>query len=287
MVLRIDRLTTLYVVDPILRRTSAGKPSISILMYHSIADEDEAGIHPYYRTATAPSVFAAQMESLHHAGFSVTGLGEAVRRCRQPNAERSSVVITFDDGYHNFYANAFPVLDRYGFTATMFLPTAYIGESRLTFKGKECLSWGEVRELQKHGISFGSHTVTHPQLHDCDATSIRDEIMGSKQTIEQKLGCAIPSFSYPYAFPETDKRFKVRLRDELRHAEYENGVCTTVGHPGPASDAYFLKRLPVNSDDDPQLFLAKLAGSYDWLAKPQYLVKMAKKWSSTAAHRAT
>lgn len=286
MVLRIDRLTTLYVVDPILRRRSTGKPFLSILMYHSIADEDEAGVHPYYRTGTAPAVFAAQMESLHQAGFSVIGLGEAIRRSNQPDAEKS-VVITFDDGYRNFYANAFPVLDRHGFTATMFLATAYVGESNLTFKGKECLSWGEVRELQKHGISFGSHTVTHPQLHDCNASSMRDEIVASKRTIEQKLGCAVPSFSYPYAFPETDNSFKARLRDELRHAGYENGVCTTVGHPGPASDPYFLNRLPVNSDDDPQLFLAKLAGSYDWLAKPQYLVKMAKNWTRNGSHRST
>jgi len=282
--LRIDRLTTLYVVDPIRRRTSVGKSSISILMYHSIADEDEAGVHPYYRTATGPAVFASQMESLHQASFSVIGLGEAIRRCSEPHTGKS-VVITFDDGFRNFYTNAFPVLDRYGFTATMFLPTAHIGESTLTFKGKECLSWSEVRALQKHGISFGSHTVTHPQLHDCDAHAIREEVVGSKQTIEQKLGCAVQSFSYPYAFPETDTSFKRRLRDELGQAGYENGVCTTVGRPGPESDPFFLKRLPVNSDDDPQLFLAKLAGSYDWLGKPQYLLKMAKKWVSAGSHQ--
>ena len=284
MALRIDRLTTLYVVDPIRRRTSVGKSSISILMYHSIADEDEAGVHPYYRTATGPAVFASQMESLHQASFSVIGLGEAIRRCSEPHTGKS-VVITFDDGFRNFYTNAFPVLDRYGFTATMFLPTAHIGESTLTFKGKECLSWSEVRALQKHGISFGSHTVTHPQLHDCDAHAIREEVVGSKQTIEQKLGCAVQSFSYPYAFPETDTSFKRRLRDELGQAGYENGVCTTVGRPGPESDPFFLKRLPVNSDDDPQLFLAKLAGSYDWLGKPQYLLKMAKKWVSAGSHQ--
>jgi peptidoglycan/xylan/chitin deacetylase (PgdA/CDA1 family) len=284
MALRIDRLTTLYIVDPILRRTSSGKPSFSILMYHSIADEDEAGVHPYYRTATAPTVFAAQMESLHHAGFAVIGLAEAIRRCSEPKALKS-VVITFDDGFRNFYTNAFPVLNQYGFTATMFLPTAHIGESQLSFKGKECLSWSEVRELQKHGISFGSHTLTHPQLHDCDATSITEEIAGSKQTIEQKLGCAVQSFSYPYAFPETDASFKQRLREELRQAGYENGVCTTVGRPGPASDPFFLKRLPVNSDDDTQLLLAKVAGSYDWLARPQYLVKMAKNWVGVGSRR--
>lgn len=285
MAFRIDRLTTLYVVDPILRHTSAVKPSISILMYHSIADEDEAGVHPYYRTSTAPSAFAAQMETLKQAGFSVVDLPAAIRCCREPESIRNSVVITFDDGFRNFYTHAFPILERYGFTATMFLPTAHIGDSPLSFKGKPCLSWSEVRELQTHGITFGSHTVTHPQLHDCDAESIQAEVVVSKRTIEQKLGCSVESFSYPYAFPEADAGFKATLREELRQAGYENGVCTTLGRPGVASDPFFLKRLPVNSDDDSQFFLAKLAGSYDWLAKPQYLVKMAKKWVNTVSHQ--
>jgi peptidoglycan/xylan/chitin deacetylase (PgdA/CDA1 family) len=278
MMLRVDRFTTLYVVDPILRHTSAARRSVPILMYHSIAEEDEAAVHPYYRTATAPLVFTAQMESIKRAGFSVVDLAEAIRCFREPETIKGCVVITFDDGFRDFYTNAFPVLDRFGFTATMFLPTAYIGEDQLSFKGKRCLSWGEVRELQRHGISFGSHTVTHPQLHKCNAESIQQEIVGSKQTIEQKLGCAVQSFSYPYAFPEADAAFKASLREELLQAGYENGVCTTVGRPGRDSDPFFLKRLPVNSDDDSQFFLAKLAGSYDWLAKPQYLVKMAKSW---------
>src|ERR1700682_6150281 len=130
MGLRIDRLTTLYVVDP-LRRTFTDKVSIPILMYHSIADEDENGVHPYYRTSTGPRVFAAQMKSLHYAGFSVIGVGEAIRRLSAADTMKNSVVITFDDGYRDFYTNAFPILHRYGFTATMFLPTAHVGQSTL------------------------------------------------------------------------------------------------------------------------------------------------------------
>jgi peptidoglycan/xylan/chitin deacetylase (PgdA/CDA1 family) len=290
MVLRIDRLATLYIVDPLRRRTSGGEASVPILMYHSIADEDETGVQAYYRTATTPGVFAAQMDSLYQAGFSVIGLGEAVRRSTESGSAKNgesvgSVVITFDDGFQNFYTNAFPVLSRYGFTATMFLPTAHIGESRLSFKGKDCLNWGEVRELQKYGISFGSHTVTHPQLHHCDAIAIKREVADSKRMIEQKLGCAVRSFSYPYAFPEADSGFKRRLRDDLRQAGYENGVCTNIGRYGPGSDPFFLNRLPMNSDDDSRLFRAKLAGSYDWLAKPQYLVKMAKQWVNGKSHQ--
>jgi peptidoglycan/xylan/chitin deacetylase (PgdA/CDA1 family) len=294
MSLRIDRLTTLYVVDPLRRSTStrADEVSVSILMYHSIADQDETGVEPYYRTATTPAVFAAQMENLNRAGFSAIGLDEAIRRCTNRASDpkgstngdaKKYVVITFDDGFRNFYTDAFPILNRYRFTATMFLPTAYIGDRPLNFKGKDCLNWGEVRELHQHGISFGSHTVTHPQLHDCDAASVKKEIWESKQTIEQNLGSAIQSFAYPYAFPEADADFKRRLRDELSQAGYENGVCTTIGRPGKSSDPFFLKRLPVNSDDDARLFQAKLAGSYDWLAKPQYLKKVAKRWLSAGA----
>src|SRR5450755_4168308 len=101
MRLRIDRLTTLYVVDPLRRRSVAGKASIPILMYHSIADEDESGVHPYYRTSTAPRVFAAQMESLHEAGFAVIGIGEAIRGLSAAQTTKNNVVITFDDGYRD------------------------------------------------------------------------------------------------------------------------------------------------------------------------------------------
>jgi len=276
MGLRIDRLATLYVADPLRRLRFNSKGSIPILMYHSIADDDETKVHPYYRTATAAMVFASQMENLHQSGFSVIDPAEAVRRFREHGTAKKSVVITFDDGFRNFYTTAFPILNRYGFTATVYLATAYIGQMRLSFKGKECLTWNEVRELSKHGISFGSHTVTHPQLHDCNASALKKEVADSKRTIEEQLGYAVHSFAYPYAFPETDTSFKERLRDELRNAGYENGVCTTVGRPGPRSDPFFLERLPVNSDDDARLFRAKLAGSYDWMSQPQYLVKLAK-----------
>jgi peptidoglycan/xylan/chitin deacetylase (PgdA/CDA1 family) len=285
MVLRLDRLTTLYVVDPWRRHRVESKASIPVLMYHSIAQENESGAHPYYRTATAPSVFAAQMEALHNAGFSVIGIEEALQRVSTAQKVENSVVITFDDGYRNFYTNAFPVLARHGFTATMFLPTAHIGHKTLSFKGKACLTWPEVRELRQHGMCFGSHTVTHPQLRDLDARSIREELGVSKQIIEQELDCAVLSFSYPYAFPEADNAFKAKLKNELKQAGYQNGVCTSVGRLSSISDPLFLNRLPVNSEDDPRLFQAKLAGSYDWIARPQYIAKMAKMWVHAESHR--
>jgi peptidoglycan/xylan/chitin deacetylase (PgdA/CDA1 family) len=277
MDLRLDRLATLYLVSPFRRLASEKHLSIPILMYHSIAEEDESGVHAYYRTSTAPGVFAAQMEQLHRDGYSTCSMAQAVEYLlADMHTAIKAVVITFDDGYRDFYTKAFPVLNRYGFNATVFLPTAYIGESPVQFKGRECLTWQEARTLQRHGILFGSHTVTHPQLFGLSAHAIDEEIVNSKKTIEEKLGCAVNSFAYPFAFPQTDTDFKKRVRDSLQRAGYENGVCTIVGRANRRSELFFLERLPVNSCDDAALFAAKLAGAYDWVSSSQYLSKMAK-----------
>jgi len=248
-------------------------------MYHSVADEEETGVHAYYRTVTTPLVFARQMSYLHDNGYSAFGLGELGSGIERQGDSTKCVVITFDDGYRDFYVHAFPILEKHGFSATVFLPTNFVGNKPLRFRNKYCLTWNQVRELKKWGVSFGSHTVTHPQLHDVDARSMHDEIVVSKQRIEQELGNIVESFAYPFAFPENDMNFKCRLRESLQLAGYKNGVCTSIGRVDSNADHFFMKRLPVNSCDDPCLFEAKLDGAYDWVSYPQHLLKMAKQWA--------
>jgi peptidoglycan/xylan/chitin deacetylase (PgdA/CDA1 family) len=286
MSFRFDRFATLYLVNPLRSSSSNRAPSIPILMYHSVSDgsegngseaKREAAAHPYYRTSTSPQRFAEQLQYLHGSGYRTVSLAEAVSALRgQSPVAGKQVVITFDDGYQDFYRHAFPVLSQCGFSATVFLPTAYIGDSPVSFKGRDCLTWAEVRELNHYGIRFGSHTVTHPQLRELCRAAINDEISGSKKTIEEKLGCEADSFAYPYAFPQTDTDFRNMLRDLLVDAGYRNGVCTIVGLARSESDPFFIERLPVNSCDDGALFQAKLAGAYDWIAKFQYASKMTK-----------
>lgn len=276
MKLRLDRLATLYIASPLMRLASVGKLSIPILMYHAITDEDESRMHPYYRTTTSPAVFLAHMQYLHQSGYQTCSPTQAIARLKTDGPVAKTVAITFDDGYRDFYLNAFPVMNQFGFTATVFLPTAYIGEATLQFKERDCLTWSEVRELQRYGISFGSHTVTHPQLRYLDKDAIEREIVNSKEAIEERTGGVVDSFAYPYAFPQTDAEFKKRLRDSLHRAGYHSGVCTIVGRVGPGSDPLFIERLPINSLDDTALFQAKLAGAYDWISRSQYVVKRAR-----------
>jgi peptidoglycan/xylan/chitin deacetylase (PgdA/CDA1 family) len=281
---RPDRFATLYLVSPFLRLAKSSAPSVPILMYHSISDEDESNAHAYYQTKTSPAVFAAQLRYLRENGYETCSLARAVQQVQtQSRTGAKLVVITFDDGYRNFYRDAFPVLNQYSFSATVFLPTAYIGETTVSFKGTDCLTWSEVRELSRHGIVFGSHTVTHPQLHQLSVAKIQEEIVNSRRTIEEMLGCAVDSFAYPYAFPQTDNDFKKMLRDSLGQAGYRNGVCTIVGRANRSSEPLFMERLPVNSCDDAPLFKAKLSGAYDWVAKSQYLAKKGKSYLRNSA----
>lgn len=340
--MRLDRFITLNLVRPFRcgltrigyfgRRSSASRlrPSafgeaLPVLMYHSISDDPESGVRPYYRVCTSSRRFREQMQWLTdngHQGVTLsTGLAwlnsnsmfdvqskntstpksETGSRCSE-SGDIKPVAITFDDGFRNFYTAAFPVLREFGFTATMFLPTAFIagtpsspspqreegrGEvtapsslhrafasvARREFKGRECLAWNEVRELSSAGMEFGSHTVNHPKLAELSQAEVKLEIQNSKLEMEAHLGAPCTTFAYPYAFPQASRDFVVRFKDLLKSSGYEANVTTQIGRHRPGDDALQIKRLPVNQADDLPLFAAKLGGAYDWLGSFQALSK--------------
>ena len=132
---------------------------------------------------------------------------------------------------------------------------------------------GQIRELHSAGIAFGSHTHTHPQLLNIPRAVVTQELRRSKNIIEDKLGSAVTDFSYPYYFPEENSIFKAFISDELMNAGYLRSVTTIIGRHNAGESEIFMRRLPVNSEDDNEFFDAKLNGSYDWLRRSQYIVK--------------
>ncbi len=269
---RLDRALTLYLFRYITKKQiSGGDKQIPVLMYHGISNEKEKS-YPYYHVNTSPSVFDAHMRYLHENNYSVINLRDLEKSFDTRDSSKY-VVITFDDGFRNFFTTAFPILKKYNFSATVFLPTGFIDNERLSFKDKECMTWDEVRQLCKDGIIFGSHTVTHQQLNNLKEAEIEYEIKHSKDFIEQNLGSAIDAFSYPYKFPDEDKTLKITLRDLLSKHGYRYGVSTRIGTTSKKDNTYFMKRLPVNSNDDISFLQAKLNGKYNWLYYAQTLNK--------------
>jgi peptidoglycan/xylan/chitin deacetylase (PgdA/CDA1 family) len=258
---------------------SSDKVALPILMYHGISDDPEPGVSAYYKTNTSPALFEQHLRCLNGKGFRSVDLDKAGRLLQQSwPKEEKFVAITFDDGFRNFYDVAFPLLKKYGHVATVYLLTGFIGENRRSFKGKECLTWREVRELRAHGIRIGSHTVNHSVLYGLSWNDIENELSISKQQIEQVLGEEITSFAYPFAFPQHDRQFTEKFIQLLCRQGYQNSVTTMIGRVRPDDDLLRLKRLPVNSGDDVELFAAKLDGAYDWLSHPQ-------SWFKSVRHR--
>lgn len=308
--MRFDRFITLNIVRSLQRAcrvpSSIRGRVLPVLMYHSICEDSEKNIPSYYRVGTSPARFREQMRWLKENGCQVVGLSAGLDRLTSlramPNATGTgasglrTVALTFDDGFLDFYTLAWPILREFGFTATMYLSTAFIGNvvasspsqqcnpaavgiqadasaSRKRFKGRDCLAWAEVKELHRAGIEFGSHTVHHPELVHEAWPEIRSELRDSKCEIERQVEAPVKTFAFPYAFPQTQRDFLTRLEELLRSCGYETCVTTQIGRHKPQDNPMRIRRLPVNQDDDLPLFAAKLAGAYDWLGRFQSLSK--------------
>jgi peptidoglycan/xylan/chitin deacetylase (PgdA/CDA1 family) len=182
------------------------------------------------------------MAGLHEKGFLTLGLVEAADRLREgaPWPARS-LVITFDDGYQSVYEEAFPVLDRYGMRATVFLAVGQEASSEPSGRlpsllGRPMLSWSEIREMHSAGISFGAHTLTHPDLTEAAESRLEVEICQSKAMIEDALSTLVASFAYPYG------RFDQASLAIVR----QNFACACsdkLGLVGPGSDPHILERV--------------------------------------------
>jgi peptidoglycan/xylan/chitin deacetylase (PgdA/CDA1 family) len=271
----MDRLVTLYLSHPLARTLGPDERSrVPILMYHSISENLFGMSHPYFHINTLPQVFSAQMRWLRNSGYKAIGLAEALTGLQTGVNLSKTVVITFDDGYRDFYTDALPVLKQCGFGATLFLATDRIRNTPARIEGADYLTWSDVRELHSEGVHFGSHTVTHPDMRSLAPEQLEYELGRSKEVLEEHLGVSVESFSYPHGFPEEDKDYTRYLQDVLCNCGYNHAVSTILGRASAKSNRFFLPRLPVNSLDDQAFFFAKLEGGYDWLHWPQLLKKM-------------
>lgn len=221
--------------------------SVPILMYHTL-DEQRSPI------ALSPAVFAWQMRWLAQNGYQVLALAHLIHllKAKQPLPPRS-LVLTFDDGFASLYTHAFPILTRYGFPATVFLVSEFCGRQNnwpdqpLRSSPLPLLNWAQIREMDRHGITFGAHTATHPWLDRCTPAELNTEICTAQLHLQDQLGHPLDLFAYPYG------RY-TQAAKTLVERTYQGACATHLGMVNANSDPFALPRIEAQYMLHPWLF---------------------------------
>jgi peptidoglycan/xylan/chitin deacetylase (PgdA/CDA1 family) len=193
-----------------------------------------------------PEVFAQHLQwlSAHCEIVPFSQVADAVRR---PPADRPTVSITFDDGYADNYDLAFPLLRRHGARATFFLTAGFLerdpGVMKRFRQGLPPLEWGQVREMRRGGMEFGTHTYSHPNLRDLDRAGVEDELRRSKLIVEERLGEPVTAVAYPFGIPR--RHFTKETMAIAAAAGYRYGAAITFRAVHRSPRPLAIPRLPV------------------------------------------
>jgi peptidoglycan/xylan/chitin deacetylase (PgdA/CDA1 family) len=218
-------------------------------MYHSVSDSPPPATR---RLSVHPEAFDEQLRTLRRQGASTLTFSEyaaALQNCT-PVPERS-VVLTFDDGYADFYQHAAPALERHGFTATVFVTTGWLADAGDRAAGHpldRMLSWAQVRELSRAGVEIGAHSHSHPQLDQVPAPTLREELELSRALLEEGTGRSVLSLAYPFGYSNR----QVREHVAASGYSYAATVSNTLAPARP--DLLALPRLTVRRATRPDSF---------------------------------
>ncbi len=241
------------VVVPLTNRNpigvyAAGVQTVPILCYHRF------GARPSKLNVT-PAAFDAQMDYLARNGYTVITLKRLARFLEgKEGLPAKSVVITIDDGYRSTYEIAFPVLRKYGFPATVFLYTDFVGASdAMTWaQMKEMIGTGLV-EIQPHSKSHANLTLRVPGENDARYRErIRREVEAPVATIKDRLGEPTATFAYPYG------DVNEWVAELLASQRVALGVTVTPGGNAFYAYPFMLRRSMVFGNEDMDAFRAKL-----------------------------
>ncbi len=222
---------------------------VPILMYHRIASScTESPL-----LCVNPQSFKKQMDFISRYGYKVISLEELVNALsKKQTPPHNAVVITFDDGSEDIYRNAFVVLKKNRFPATVFVITDLVGK-------EEFLSWEQLRQMQGQGIDIASHTKTHSYLPGiADEQRLWSEIFESKKELENRIDRPINLFSYPIG------GYNYKIIDFVKRAGYIAACTTNRGGYHLKPDIFALRRIKMTEDSDNSIVMwIKLSGIYN------------------------
>jgi len=165
---------------------------VPIVTYHGVRDTEPTEAADVRQFNVAPALLREELQYLIDNDFTPITFAElSAYFDTSASLPEKPIIITFDDGWRSQYVNALPILRELGVRATFFLFPNALGHE--TF-----MSWDEARELVTAGMEIGSHSTSHLYMTKQPAEDLPREIAGSKQWLEEELGTAVDTFSYPF-----------------------------------------------------------------------------------------
>jgi Predicted xylanase/chitin deacetylase len=200
---------------------------VPILNYHKVDNF-------YHALSVSPQEFEEQMAYLAKNGFTTITPDQLMAYLNHDRElPEKPIIITFDDGYLDNYTNAYPIMKKYGFTATIFLVTNLIDHD------ERFMTWEQVKTMQQDGFVFGSHTVSHIPLNKLPREQAMAELIDSRKEIEYRLGTKPRYFAYPTG------AYNSQVEEMVKQAGYKAAFTIRYGQAGAESNPYALERIPI------------------------------------------
>ena len=248
------------------------KKEIPILAYHRVVESSsEAGRHGIYVTKEN---FNWQMGYLKKKKFTTLTFSEYLTLTEDQKKNGKYIILTFDDGYEDNYRVAFPILRKYGFKSTIFLvadkQTNEWDKAQSSEPEVRLLSKEEILEMKKHGIEFGSHTLTHLDLTKTPLEAAKKEIFESKKKIEEVVQDEVMTFAYPYG------KLNQKLKEIVKEAGYKFGIATDSGSGALDEDWFEIRRIILFPKTAKRSFKRKVSGHYNFWKRKEKKINQIK-----------
>ncbi len=211
---------------------------VPVLMYHYVGTLPEDP-DPYRIELTVSAQrFREHIEYLVSQGYSSVSLYEVNEALLNGTPlPPKPIVLTFDDGYLDHYTNVFPILRQHSFTGTFFIITGYADQGLPQY-----LSWPQIQEMARQGMSIEPHTKSHIDLRQRPREQLIYEIVGSIESIQAHTGQRGTVFAYPGG------RYDQQTLSVIRETPVQLAVTTTHGAYLTTDNRYELPRLRISGE---------------------------------------
>ena len=218
------------IIKPPVAQAHTNVP-LPILIYHYVEYVKDPGDTIRQSLNILPATFEAQIKTLKDAGYTFITPNQIDDLEKGRLAVEKPIVLSFDDGYEDFYTDVLPIIKKYNVRVVAYVVSGFVDHKNyLTSKQLQAA-------IDSQLVEVGAHSMHHLALAKIDPVRARDEVVLSKDYLEKNFGIKVSSFAYPYGSFNSD------VVEYVQFAGFSNAVTIVEGTNLNLEAEYVLKRI--------------------------------------------